>query len=166
MAAYVALLRGINVSGQKLIKMADLQRHFASCGAVNVRTYIQSGNVVFEHRAVAATLQTTLQRHLAANGRSDMEHRLFVALLLPNAGADSALEDLEDGLAFGVAGAGGANGVFMVAFWRFLTESRRWQVVLMGARFWKLRRYDKGQSDDFPWKSKRKDYGNGSRQQL
>ena len=66
MAAYVALLRGINVSGQKLIKMADLQRHFSSCGAANVRTYIQSGNVVFEHHAAAATLQTTLQRHLAA----------------------------------------------------------------------------------------------------
>jgi uncharacterized protein (DUF1697 family) len=44
MPTYLALLRGINVSGQKLIKMADLQRHFASCGAADVRTYIQSGS--------------------------------------------------------------------------------------------------------------------------
>ncbi|HEX7653949.1 MAG TPA: DUF1697 domain-containing protein, partial [Verrucomicrobiae bacterium] len=39
----------INVSGQKLIKMADLQRHFMTAGATAVQTYIQSGNVVFQH---------------------------------------------------------------------------------------------------------------------
>lgn len=67
MPTYIALLRGINVSGQKLIKMADLQSHFVSCGAVNVRTYIQSGNVVFEHRATtSATLRKLLEQHLAA----------------------------------------------------------------------------------------------------
>lgn len=65
MPAYIALLRGINVSGQKLIKMADLQAHFVSCGAANVRTYIQSGNVVFEHPEKSATLRKTLERHLA-----------------------------------------------------------------------------------------------------
>ena len=66
MATYVALLRGINVSGQKLIKMADLQSHFVSCGAENVRTYVQSGDVVFEHcLATPATLRKTLENHLA-----------------------------------------------------------------------------------------------------
>ena len=66
MPTYIALLRGINVSGQKLIKMADLQSHFASCGAVNVRTYIQSGNVVFEHRTrPSATLRKILEQQLA-----------------------------------------------------------------------------------------------------
>lgn len=65
MPTYIALLRGINVSGQKLIKMADLQEHFASCGAANVRTYIQSGNVVFEHPEKSATLRKTLERYLA-----------------------------------------------------------------------------------------------------
>ncbi len=64
MPAYIALLRGINVSGQKLIRMADLQSHFISWGALNVRTYIQSGNVVFEHHAPAATLRETIQEHL------------------------------------------------------------------------------------------------------
>jgi uncharacterized protein (DUF1697 family) len=66
MPTYIALLRGINVSGQKLIKMADLQAHFASAGAGNVRTYIQSGNVVFEHRAATSSaVRKTLEKHLA-----------------------------------------------------------------------------------------------------
>ena len=65
--AYIALLRGINVSGHKPVKMADLQSHFASCGATNVRTYIQSGNVVFEHPATTTdNLRQTLEQHLAA----------------------------------------------------------------------------------------------------
>jgi uncharacterized protein (DUF1697 family) len=48
MITYVALLRGINVSGQKLIKMVHLKNVFESMQLQNVRTYIQSGNVVFE----------------------------------------------------------------------------------------------------------------------
>lgn len=44
---YTALLRGINVSGQKIIKMADLSALFTGCGFTDVTTYIQSGNVIF-----------------------------------------------------------------------------------------------------------------------
>jgi uncharacterized protein (DUF1697 family) len=47
MKTYVALLRGINVSGQKKIIMSDLKRCFEDLEFKNVRTYIQSGNVVF-----------------------------------------------------------------------------------------------------------------------
>src|SRR6202000_2317674 len=66
MPAYIALLRGINVGGHKPIKMANLQSHFASFGAVNARTYIQSGNVVFEHpEKSAAKVRTLLEKHLA-----------------------------------------------------------------------------------------------------
>ncbi len=50
MSKYVALLRGINVGGNKLIKMAELREVFASAGFKNARTYIQSGNVIFETR--------------------------------------------------------------------------------------------------------------------
>jgi len=46
--AFVALLRGINVSGQKLMPMAALRDHFAAAGYRRVQTYIQSGNVYFE----------------------------------------------------------------------------------------------------------------------
>lgn len=45
---YVALLRGINVSGHNLIKMADLRQLFIEMGFRSVQTYIQSGNVLFE----------------------------------------------------------------------------------------------------------------------
>ncbi|MBI9071813.1 MAG: DUF1697 domain-containing protein [Melioribacteraceae bacterium] len=45
---YISLLRGINVSGKKKIKMADLKELYKSLGFVNVITYIQSGNVIFE----------------------------------------------------------------------------------------------------------------------
>jgi uncharacterized protein (DUF1697 family) len=49
MIRYVAFLRAINVAGQKLIKMEELRRIFTSAGLRNVRTYIQSGNVIFDH---------------------------------------------------------------------------------------------------------------------
>jgi len=44
---YIALLRGINVSGHKKILMKDLAVLFEGCGFTDVKTYIQSGNVVF-----------------------------------------------------------------------------------------------------------------------
>jgi uncharacterized protein (DUF1697 family) len=49
MHKYLALLRGINVSGQKKIKMADLKELLEKEGLKDVKTYIQSGNVVFVH---------------------------------------------------------------------------------------------------------------------
>ncbi len=48
MARYVALLRGINVGGKNMIKMADLKAAFEDQGLQNVTTYIASGNVLFE----------------------------------------------------------------------------------------------------------------------
>jgi uncharacterized protein (DUF1697 family) len=47
MPNYIALLRGINVGGKNLIKMADLKACFADHGFRGVSTYIQSGNVLF-----------------------------------------------------------------------------------------------------------------------
>lgn len=44
----LSLLRGINVAGQKKVKMVDLKKLYEEMGCENVRTYIQSGNVVFE----------------------------------------------------------------------------------------------------------------------
>ena len=48
---YLALLRGINVSGQKKIKMTDLKKLFEDAGFTNVQTYIQSGNVIFDSKS-------------------------------------------------------------------------------------------------------------------
>lgn len=44
---YIALLRGINVGGQKKLLMKDLRSLFVAMGFEEVQTYIQSGNVIF-----------------------------------------------------------------------------------------------------------------------
>lgn len=48
MQTYISMLRGINVSGQKLIKMDALRTLVESLGFHNVTTYIQSGNIIFQ----------------------------------------------------------------------------------------------------------------------
>ncbi|PSB35861.1 DUF1697 domain-containing protein [Stenomitos frigidus] len=48
MHTYIALFRGINVGGKNSLLMKDLASIFEILGASNVRTYIQSGNVVFQ----------------------------------------------------------------------------------------------------------------------
>jgi len=48
MPRYIAFLRGINVSGQKLVKMDALKSYFEMPGFSNIVTYIQSGNVLFD----------------------------------------------------------------------------------------------------------------------
>lgn len=50
MKTYIAILRGINVSGHKMIKMEALRTMFESLNFKNVKTYIQSGNVVFRFK--------------------------------------------------------------------------------------------------------------------
>lgn len=47
MTAFVSLFRGINVGGNRLVKMTDLKMLHELLGLKNVITYIQSGNVVF-----------------------------------------------------------------------------------------------------------------------
>lgn len=54
MNTFIALLRGVNVGGKK-IKMADLQGQLQDLGLENVRTYIQSGNIVFNTEEDAET---------------------------------------------------------------------------------------------------------------
>jgi uncharacterized protein (DUF1697 family) len=48
MPAYIALLRGINVSGHRAVKMEDLRALCSGLGFRNVGTYVQSGNIVFQ----------------------------------------------------------------------------------------------------------------------
>jgi uncharacterized protein (DUF1697 family) len=47
MASHIALLRGINVGGRNKVPMAELREVVTSLGCTGVRTYIQSGNVLF-----------------------------------------------------------------------------------------------------------------------
>jgi uncharacterized protein (DUF1697 family) len=60
---YVALLRGINVGGKTLIKMADLKTCLKSLGLDDVSTYIASGNILFESdERDAERLETKIER--------------------------------------------------------------------------------------------------------
>jgi uncharacterized protein (DUF1697 family) len=51
---HVALLRGINVGGKNVLPMKDLAALFVDAGCTDVRTYIQSGNVVYSASAAVA----------------------------------------------------------------------------------------------------------------
>ena len=63
---YVALLRGINVGGKHKLPMPALAEVFSSCRCCDVRTYIQSGNVVFTAPAeVAQKLPAVLAKKIA-----------------------------------------------------------------------------------------------------
>lgn len=66
MAIYIALLRGINVSGHKRIKMAELRTIFAKMGLRQVQTYIQSGNVLFVTEEEEAPLRQRIEQGILA----------------------------------------------------------------------------------------------------
>jgi uncharacterized protein (DUF1697 family) len=51
MPRFISLLRGINVGGNKIIKMADLKALYAALGFTEITTLLQSGNVVFNSDA-------------------------------------------------------------------------------------------------------------------
>ena len=69
---YIALLRGINVGGNRIIKMAALKEAVEQCGFTNVITYIQSGNVVFDAgENKTATIATKLEDSLLNNFKYD-----------------------------------------------------------------------------------------------
>jgi uncharacterized protein (DUF1697 family) len=48
MKVYLSLVRGINVGGRKKVRMEELKQRYESLGFGKVRTYIQSGSVIFE----------------------------------------------------------------------------------------------------------------------
>jgi uncharacterized protein (DUF1697 family) len=86
---YVAFLRGINVGGNKLIKMDALAAAFIGAGFRNVKTYIASGNVIFSTKAtdVKALVKKIEQQLLSTFG-----HEIAV-LLFPFAELQAIVAD-------------------------------------------------------------------------
>jgi uncharacterized protein (DUF1697 family) len=137
MARYVALLRGINVGGNNPIPMAGLKACFEENGFGDVRTYIQSGNVVFSSplsnqgeltRRVERMIRTTFAHYDASvvlRSRSQMraivdrapkgfgtepsKYRNDVIFLKPPLTANTALKSVS--LKEGVDRGWAANGV-------------------------------------------------------
>ena len=71
---YLALLRGINVGGKNKVDMSELRAVVEQAGMASVRTYINSGNVVFSSRARnRASLATRLEKAIAARFGFDLK---------------------------------------------------------------------------------------------
>ena len=69
MTTYIGLLRGINVGGNKMVPMAELREMITALGFSDVKTLLQSGNVVFRGAAKApakleAQLEAALEKRL------------------------------------------------------------------------------------------------------
>lgn len=69
MNTWIAFFRGINVVGKHKISMADLRQVLEQEACADVRTYIQSGNVVFQSRIADASRLATRLRRAVAEGR-------------------------------------------------------------------------------------------------
>lgn len=69
---FVALLRGINVVGKNKVKMEDLREMFAALGFQSVKTYINSGNVIFEtsesdEKKLVERIEKAIEKELSLN---------------------------------------------------------------------------------------------------
>jgi uncharacterized protein (DUF1697 family) len=80
MPTWIALLRGINVGGNNLLPMKVWASQLADLGCKNVRTYIQSGNAVFENSTKS---KTALQKKITA--AIEASHGFAPKVLLLNA---------------------------------------------------------------------------------
>lgn len=84
---YIALLRGINVGGNTVLKMDDLRRTFEALGFRNVVTYINSGNLAFDSRStpeekLVARIEKALEKDLARSINVMIRTRSAVADVL------------------------------------------------------------------------------------
>ena len=106
MPSHLALLRGINVGGKNKLPMPTLVQLFEELGCENVRTLIQSGNVVFDARA-------GLIRSLAAKVSSRIEQDLGLSVPVQLRSAAELLEALR---VHPLAGAGVDENTLHVGF--------------------------------------------------
>lgn len=78
MATWICLFRGINVGGKNIVAMKEFAAVFADVGCERIKTYIQSGNVVFCHPERAAA---GLQNKITAQFEQDFGFRPAVTLI-------------------------------------------------------------------------------------
>jgi uncharacterized protein (DUF1697 family) len=73
MARQIAFLRAINLASKRRVSMSALRELLTDLGYEDVRTHLQSGNVVLTSNASAKRLETELEQHLAAKLRLDIQ---------------------------------------------------------------------------------------------
>jgi uncharacterized protein (DUF1697 family) len=65
MSTFISMLRGINVGGQKRLSMETLRKIYSDLGFSKIRTYVQSGNVVFESSDIdRSSLVEKIEAHI------------------------------------------------------------------------------------------------------
>src|SRR3954465_8007668 len=81
MALFVAFIRGINVGGNKLLPMAELKAACEAAGLTDVRTFLQSGNVMFRstRKNPAALIEKALDMDVTVIVRTIDELRKIIA---------------------------------------------------------------------------------------
>jgi uncharacterized protein (DUF1697 family) len=77
METFIALLRGINVSGQKLIKMDALKQSLSKLEVQKISTYVQSGNLVFQSEFTASELSKSIKEVIAQDFGFDVPILVF-----------------------------------------------------------------------------------------
>jgi uncharacterized protein (DUF1697 family) len=66
MPRYIALLRGVNVGGNSMVRMSELKECFEAQGFENVATYINSGNIAFDARSASETaVEKAIEKHFS-----------------------------------------------------------------------------------------------------
>ncbi|MEM9243828.1 MAG: DUF1697 domain-containing protein, partial [Pseudomonadota bacterium] len=68
MSEYISLIRGINIGGRNQIKMGELKEVCAKIGFTDIKTYIQSGNLIFTETernklSIATTIEKAIFKH-------------------------------------------------------------------------------------------------------
>ncbi|MBI1265915.1 MAG: DUF1697 domain-containing protein [Cryomorphaceae bacterium] len=84
----IALLRGINVSGQKKIAMADLRMWLSELAVSNVQTYIQSGNIVLSSKLENKILSESIKNKISEKSGFDV-----VTLTISEAELQAAIDN-------------------------------------------------------------------------
>lgn len=92
---YLALLRGINVGGKNKMPMADLKACLEKLGYSNVRTYIASGNVMFESDKTPAEITEMIERALPTTFALDSDS--IKILVLSREGLQSVIDQAPKG---------------------------------------------------------------------
>lgn len=87
---YLALLRGINVGGNNIIRMVDLKSGFEDIGFSDVKTYIQSGNVIFnsdesDKSALIHKIETELSQRFSYKSKIVLISQKQLEIVVSNA---------------------------------------------------------------------------------
>jgi len=98
---YVAFLRGINVGGKNKVKMETLREACAALGFENVKTYINSGNIIFEtaksdDKEIAEKIEKAIEKEFSLNIKTMVRSVTEIEEIIKNNPFDGQFENDKD----------------------------------------------------------------------